>query len=280
MTPGSCGCRAATVEDPGYPAACRVLTRLGCQPVPVPVDEDGLLVDRLAALPVAPPLVLVTPSHQYPLGGCLPIARRLALLDWAGQHDAVVVEDDYDSEFRYGVAPLPALAALDRTGHVIHVGTFSQVLSPWLRAGYLPAPPRLRPELLATRTDLGSVVSGLDQRALARYLTSGALRRHIARTRRDYAHRRQHLARLLVGQPALRLHGTRGGLHSVICLPPDTDVTARLTACAQHGLLLADLRDYAVGSGPDLQPAVVIGYGAATLTDLDRATTTLARLTH
>ena len=257
-----------------------MLTRLGCQPVPVPVDEDGLLVEPLAALPVAPPLVLVTPSHQYPLGGCLPIARRLALLDWAGRHDAVVVEDDYDSEFRYGVAPLPALADLDLTGHVIHVGMFSKVLSPWLRTGYLLAPPRLRPELLATRTDLGSVVSGLDQRALARYLTSGALRRHVARTRRDYAHRRQHLARLLVGQPALRLHGTRGGLHSVICLPPDTDVTALLTACAQHGLLLADLRDYAVGSRPDLQPAVVIGYGAATLTDLDRAITTLARLTH
>ena len=134
--------------------------------------------------------------------------------------------------------------------------------------------------MLAARADLGSVVSGLDQRALAHYLSGGALRRHIARARRDYAHRRQHLARLTANQPALRLHGTRGGLHAVISLPPDTDVTGVLTACSQQGLLLADLRDYAVDSGPDRHPAVVIGYGAGTLTDLERAISTLARVTH
>ena len=267
------------VEDPGHPAAWRVLTRLGSRLVPVPVDGDGLCVDRLAALPVAPHLVLVTPSHQYPLGGCLPLARRLALLDWAHRHDALVLEDDYNSEFRFGVAPLPALAGLDRTGSVVHLGTFSKVLTPWLRVGYLLAPARLRAELLAARTDLRSVVSGLDQRALARYLASGALRRHIARTRRDYAHRRRHLARLVAAQPVLRLHGTRGGLHAVVGLPHGTDVTMLLEACAQQGLLLADLHDYAAGAGPHPHPAVIIGYGAATLTDLDRAISTLARLT-
>lgn len=270
--------RPVAVEDPGYPAARRVLTRLGCALQPVPVDGEGLCVEQLAALPVAPRLVLVTPSHQYPLGASLPVGRRLALLDWARSHDAVLVEDDYDSEFRFGAAPLPALAGLDPDERVVHLGTFSKVLSPWLRVGYLLAPPRLRAALLATRLDLGTPVSGVDQQALAGYLATGALRRHITRARRDYAHRRRHLARLLAEHPALRLRGTPAGLHAVIDLPAGTDVPALLESCAARGFLFADLRDYDATPPPAARPgpAVVLGYGAATLSQLDRAVTTLA----
>lgn len=263
---------AVAVEDPGYPAARRVLTRHGCTLVPVPVDDDGLLVDALPRGPGAPRAVLVTPSHQYPLGGRLPIDRRLALLEWAGSTGAVVAEDDYDSEFRFDVAPLPALAGLDRTGLVVHLGTFSKVLSPWLRAGYLVAPPDLSPALLAVRADLGSPVSGVDQQALATYLAAGGLRRHIARSRRDYAHVRAHLKRLLAPHPGtLRLRGLAAGLHAVVDLPDGTDTGTVLHRLREHGVLLADLAEYAVQPARPARPALVLGYADATLGEVDRA---------
>ena len=209
--------RLVAVEDPGYPAARRILTRLGWTVQPVPVDDDGLLVDRLPDLPVPPHLVLVTPSHQYPLGGCLPVSRRLDLLSWARRTGGVIVEDDYDSEYRFGAAPLPALAALDGDGQVVHLGTFSKVLSPWLRAGYL-----------------------------------------------------------LAAHPHLQLRGTRAGLHAVIDLPAGTDVPAVLRRCARSGFLLADLRDYDALPHAATRPGVALGYGDATLDELERAVTALA----
>jgi GntR family transcriptional regulator/MocR family aminotransferase len=266
------GGRPVAVEDPGYPAARRVLTRLGAALDPVPVDEHGVRVDVLAARPFA--AALVTPSHQYPLGGVLPVDRRLALLAAARASAAVVLEDDYDSEFRFGLAPLPALAALDPAA-VVHIGTFSKVLAPWLRAGYLLVPAALRAAFLDVREDLGTVVSGVQQQALAGYLASGALRRHIARSRRDHAHRRAHLTRLLAEQPTLRSRDSRAGLHAVIALPEGTAVPALLRDLAEEGVLLADLADYAVGAAP-AEPAVVLGYGAATTAELDRAVAALA----
>jgi GntR family transcriptional regulator/MocR family aminotransferase len=265
--------RSVAVEDPGYPAARRVLARLGVALEPVPVDEHGLRVDRLLEGPL-PAAVLVTPSHQYPRGGILPVDRRLALLAAARAGRAVVLEDDYDSEFRYGVAPLPALAALD-PATVVHVGTFSKVLTPWLRAGFLVVPPALRGAFRAVRMDLGTVVSGVQQHALAAYLASGALRRHIARSRRDYAHRRAHLGRLLEAHPVLDSRDSRAGLHAVLSVPRDTDVPALLQGLAEEGILLADLADYAVGGGVQA-PAVVLGYGAATTRELDRVIGRLA----
>ena len=268
--------RLVAVEDPGYPAARRILTRLGWTVQPVPVDDDGLLVDRLPDLPVPPHLVLVTPSHQYPLGGCLPVSRRLDLLSWARRTGGVIVEDDYDSEYRFGAAPLPALAALDGDGQVVHLGTFSKVLSPWLRAGYLLAPPGLRRTLVAVRDDLGTPVSGITQQALSTYLASGAVQRHIARARRDYGHRRRHLTLLLAAHPHLQLRGTRAGLHAVIDLPAGTDVPAVLRRCARSGFLLADLRDYDALPHAVTRPGVALGYGDATLDELERAVTALA----
>ncbi len=225
-------------------------------------------------------MVLVTPSHQYPLGGCLPVARRLALLDWARGAEALIIEDDYDSEFRFGAPPLPALASLDGDGRVAHLGTFSKVLSPWLRVGYLLAPRGLRPALLAARADLGAPVSGLDQHALASYLASGALRRHIARTRRDYAHRHHHLTQQLAAHPQLQLRGSRAGLHAVIELPTGSDTTATLQACARQGFLLADLQHYYAQPQPERRATVVLGYGNATLTELSGAITALAACTN
>lgn len=265
------------VEDPGYPAARHVLTALGCRLTPVPVDDCGVSVDALRGMTQRPQMLLITPSHQYPLGGRLPISRRRELLQWAERHDVVVIEDDYDSEFRFGAAPLPALISLDTTGRVMHLATLSKALSPWLRVGFLVAPPALVRPLLRARRILGSPVDGITQQALTYYLEAGGLRRHIARARRDYDHRRRHLVALLAEHPRLQLHGTRAGLHAVITLPPGTDDAAVLRYCAEHGLRLASLGEYSVNAHPPPRPAVVLGYGDATLEMIRSAITTLAR---
>jgi GntR family transcriptional regulator/MocR family aminotransferase len=275
------GGQTVAVEDPGYPTARRLLQRLGCTLVPVPVDDEGLVVSMLNSGPRAPRAVLVTPSHQYPLGGRLPIARRLALLEWAASAGSVIIEDDYDSEFRFDVAPIPALASLDRYGSVAHVGTFSKVLTPWLRAGYLAAPAQYLQALRDVRADLGSPVSGIDQQALAEYLDDGALRRHIARSRRRYAHARAHLRRrLALHEPTLGLRGIDAGLHAVIDLPPDTNVEDVLMLVHEFGFRLADLTEYRVDDRTPMPPAVVLGYGGATVRQLDGALAALAQAVH
>lgn len=260
------------VEDPGYPSSARCLLRLGAQLLPVDVDDDGLRVERV---PADADAVLVTPSHQYPWGGVLPLERRVALLARAREAGAVVVEDDYDGEFRYGAAPLPALASL-APDLVVHLGTFSKVLSPWLRAGYLLAPQAMREALAEVREDLGAPVSGVLQRALAAHLAGGGLRRHVARVRRDHAHRRDLLRQLLAEHPHLRARGAAAGLHVVVELPAGTDAAAVVAAVEARGHLLADLAAYAVAR-TDLPPAVVLGYGAATVAELRGAVTALAR---
>lgn len=259
----------AAVEDPGYPTARKLLDQLGVRVIAAPVDADGLVVAALPRGPRAPDLVFTTPSHQYPLGGRLPVSRRLALLDWAKTHHCVVVEDDYDSEFRHTGAPLPALAALDSDlSSVVHLGTFSKVLTPSLRAGYLAASPALMARMLEVRCALGNPVPSGTQLALARYLESGGLRRHIARTRRDYRHRRELLIRTLADCPQIQARALAGGLHAVLDLTPGTDVPALLTAAEQRGLLVANLADYYADPTCAPGPGLVLGYGGATSTEL------------
>jgi len=265
--------KPVAVEDPGYPSARQLLARLGAHVIPVPVDADGLVLDRLVEVQQPARLVLVTPSHQYPLGGRLPLHRRLSLLAWAHQHDVIVAEDDYDGEFRYDVAPLPALASLDSAGRVVHLGTFSKSLTPWLRTGFLVAPPWLAGALLDVREDLGSPVDGVTQSALAAYMATGALRRHIARTRRDYARARQRLTELLAAHaPLVTLGGLDAGLHAVLDLPPGTDTEALTRQLAAEGVTVADLSEYAVADAIARdRPALVIGYGNASPLQLEHA---------
>ncbi len=269
--------RRVGVENPGYPATRHLVTAVGAAAVGVPVDRDGLRVDRLPHGDLAPGLAVVTPSHQYPLGGRLPVDRRLALLDWAVRHDALVAEDDYDGEFRYDLPPLPSLATLDTTGRVVHIGTFSKTLTPSLRLGYLVVPAWLRPSVLRVRAALASPASGLAQLAVAAFLHSGGFRRHLARSRREYRRRRIRLTELIEPyRPALNLHGLDAGLHAVLELPAGTDAAAVTDAAARDGVLVAPLGEYTVSPRPDLPPAIVLGYGDATDDDLTRAIDTIA----
>ena len=271
------GTPRVAVEHPGYPSARRVIERRGAlETVPVPVDADGIDVAALRGIRPAPHAVMVTPHHQYPLGGRLPVAARLELLEWAAASGAVVIEDDYDSEFRHVGAPLPALASLDRGGRAVLVGSFSKVLTPWLRLGYLvlPADPVLRDAVATVRDDETCPVPGIAQEAMAELLAAGAVRRHIAAARRDYAHRRTLVIEALSGIDGAPLSGLDGGLHAVLRLPSH-EVAARVVErLAADGVAVSSLGIYSAvpGEGP---AGLVLGYGSPTDTQLADA---LARL--
>jgi GntR family transcriptional regulator / MocR family aminotransferase len=257
------------VEHPGYPAARRTLERRGARTVPTAVDADGLVVEALRRMPQPPDAVMVTPSHQYPLGGRLPVAARLELLQWASAADAIVLEDDYDSEYRHLGPPLPALASLDDGERVVLVGSFSKVLTPWLRLGYLvlPANPALRDAMALIRADERCPVPGVAQDAAAALLASGAVRRHIAVTRRDYAHRRQLVIDALDGIPGAPLSGLDGGLHAVVRLPDHGASAAVVKRLAAEGVAVAPLADYSAVPGEE-EPGIVLGYAGASDTQL------------
>ena len=176
------GARVA-VEDPGYRPPRRLLASLGARVTGVPVDDQGLVVD---AIPAGTRLVYVTPSHQFPLGMTMPLPRRLALLDWAERHDAAIVEDDYDSEFRYGDRPIEPLQTLDTSGRVIYIGSFSKTMLPTLRLGFVIAPPSLRRAVRTAKfvTDWHTTLPA--QAALARFIDEGYLARHVRKMRQVY----------------------------------------------------------------------------------------------
>lgn len=262
------------VEEPGYPSLRRVPARLGASVLPVPVDEQGLRVSDLPIGADAPDVLVVTPSHQYPLGGSLPIDRRQALLEWARQHEVVVIEDDYDSELRYTSQPLPALAALDdpADGHTVLLGTLSQTLTPALGIGYLALPAWLVPSVAAARRDLGGPVGLVTQRAMARYLSGGALRLHTQRMRNRYRRRRAQVISALGGVPGLRVSPMDGGLHAVVeCSHPEAEVVARL---ATSGVRVSPLSQY--WSATD-RTGIVFGFGSVTEAELSYALTLIAQ---
>ncbi|MBF4609519.1 PLP-dependent aminotransferase family protein [Curtobacterium sp. VKM Ac-1393] len=269
------------VEDPGYRTGQRAVRSAGGTVVGIPLDDDGMDLDALSAAgPVD--VVLVTPTHQYPLGSVMPVVRRQRLLAWAAATGTLVVEDDYDSEFRHRGSPVPALAALDAEGVVLHVGGFSKTLDPRLRCSYVVLPAAVPAEqsagavagiaeaVLATRRARGAVVAEPVQVALAHLLRTGALRRHLGRVRRDYTHRRARIAARLDGVAGLEARALNGGLHAVVVWPgPATgqEVAARM---AGSGVLVSTLEEY--GMTPGSTPAgIVLGYGAVTVPELDRA---------
>ncbi|MBF4587714.1 aminotransferase class I/II-fold pyridoxal phosphate-dependent enzyme [Curtobacterium sp. VKM Ac-2887] len=226
--------------------------------------------------------MLVTPTHQYPLGSVMPVARRQRLLAWAAATGTLVVEDDYDSEFRHRGSPVPALAALDAEGVVLHVGGFSKTLDPRLRCSYVVLPATagvlvgagpvagVADAVLAARRARGAVVAEPVQVALAHLLRTGSLRRHLGRVRRDYTHRRARIAARLDDVVGLEARALTGGLHAVVVWSgPATgqEVAARM---AGAGVLVSTLEEY--GMAPGSTPAgIVLGYGAVTVPELDRA---------
>jgi GntR family transcriptional regulator/MocR family aminotransferase len=238
------------VEEPGYATAREVLRRAGAEVVPCPVDEHGVIPE----LPNDLRLLYVTPAHQYPLGGRLPVARRQALTSWARSAGAFIIEDDYDGEFRYDVGPLPALYGMDPEV-VIYLGTTSKILTPVMGVGWLVA----RPDLVSRLA--GDRVSEPAQHALHELITSGDLERHVRRMRLEYARRRDVLMEL----PGLR--GDTAGLHVVLSL--GRPASGVVSAAAERGVGLFTVDRYY--AGPPAMNALIIGYGGTSLTKLRRA---------
>jgi GntR family transcriptional regulator/MocR family aminotransferase len=258
------------IEDPGYRAAVGVATQAGWRVLDLPVDEQGARVDELRGAPGPVRAVYVTPAHQHPLGVTMSAARRLALLEEARRLGALVLEDDYDSEFRYDVAPLPALTALDPT-QAVYLGTASKALSPALRIGWLVARPALLARITAAREARHDHPPWPTQLALLHLLREGHLDKMVRSARRVYAER----AALVASR--LGRHGTVSGPVAGMYL---TLLTERAAARAVHqeclvaGFDVPLLEDLARS---DSRAGLVVGFGGLSDADLDRALSALER---
>ncbi|WP_425266216.1 PLP-dependent aminotransferase family protein [Amycolatopsis pretoriensis] len=253
------GIDTIAVEDPGVVrTTTEQANAAGMGAVPVPVDEDG--VDVAALERSGARAVLVTPAHQWPTGVVLAGHRRQELLEWARRHDGVVIEDDYDAEFRYDRDPVGSLQGLD-PDRVVSLGTVSKSLAPALRLGWLVAPARLLEGLARGKhvTDRGS--PGIDQLALALLIESGRYDRHLRRARAEYAARRETLLTALAAHaPGIRVTGLAAGFHAILHLPPGTDEEEVISRAAERGVGL-----YGLGrmhtAPPATAPRLVLGFG-------------------
>jgi GntR family transcriptional regulator / MocR family aminotransferase len=253
------GATRFAVEDPSHLGQRGIVAHAGLQPVAVPVDERGLRVALLAESQAD--AVLVTPAHQFPTGAVLAPERRAALVEWAQQHDAVIVEDDYDAEYRYDREPIGALQGL-APEHVIYAGSASKTLAPGLRLGWLVLPGRLL-AAVANEKALDDLASpALEQLAFADLLARGEVDRHLRRNRVRYRARRDALvAALAVHLPQVSVGGIAAGLHVVAELPAETDEAAVVAAARERSVGVYGMADYRL-SGSLGPAALVLGYGA------------------
>ncbi|MEK8033033.1 PLP-dependent aminotransferase family protein [Ideonella sp. DXS29W] len=255
VTPGR---TQVAVEEPGYPPLRAAFAAAGAVLVPVPVDDEGLRVDQL---PDTVRVVSVTPSHQSPTGAALSLHRRAALLDWARARHAVILEDDYDGEFRFGARPLDALQTLDRDGIVFYIGTFSKCMFPSLRKGFVVSPPWARDALLAVKHCADSHCDTITQSALAAFIHEGHLARHVRRMRALYAARRQVLLEGLQRELAawLRPIPSEAGLHMAARIVDTAHTDAIVNAMRRCLPGAQTSAEYSMASGPPW--ALSFGYG-------------------
>ena len=257
LTPG----HRVAVEDPGYMPARALFRTLGMRIAAVPVDDEGVVVD---ALPRDVRLVYVTPSHQYPLGVPMSLSRRLGLLAWAERHDAAIIEDDYDSEFRFGGRPIEPLHTLDRAGRVIYVGSFSKTMLPTLRLGFVLAPPSLRAAVHRAKFVCDWHTSQLAQATLARFIDDGWFARHVRKMSNVYRARRALIAETLTRDfgEHLELVQSAAGLH--VAARARTAPAERISEVARRafdvGVAVQELAKFAVD--PRSPAGLVLGYGA------------------
>jgi GntR family transcriptional regulator / MocR family aminotransferase len=249
------------IEEPGYEFLRHALTLSGCRLVPVPVDGEGLNVAAGIKLCRNARVAYVTPSHQYPLGATMSAGRRLQLLEWAHGSGAWIVEDDYDSEYRYESMPVASMQGLDPGARVIYIGTFSKTLFPALRLGYIVIPPALVGRFLAVRQANDLSPSLLYQAALADFISAGHFARHIRKTRQLYMERRNALAQALRKEfsSEIDILGAEAGMHLVITLPPGLSDQKISTRAAQDGLWLWPLSAAYVGR--NVHQGFILGFG-------------------
>ncbi|HUA98172.1 MAG TPA: PLP-dependent aminotransferase family protein [Terracidiphilus sp.] len=249
------------IEEPCYPLVRSILMGAGCHTVPVPVDEEGMSVAYGIKRAAKARAAFVTPSHHYPLGVTMSVSRRLQLLHWAVRSSAWIVEDDYDSEFRFESQPVASLQGLDTAGRVIYIGTFSKVLYPSLRLGYIVIPPDLVEHFMAVRFAMDIFPPYLFQEVLTDFMSAGHFVRHIRRMRAVYKARRAALVESLHAEfgGLLEIHGSAAGMHLAVTLPAGRRDRKIAMQAAQEKLWLWPLSP--CWSGSDARQGFILGYG-------------------
>lgn len=268
---------AVWTEDPGYVSARRAIVGAGGQPVPVPVDGEGIDVAAGEARAPGARLACVTPSHQYPLGVTLSLARRLALLDWAERAGSWILEDDYDSELRYEGRPLASVQGIDTSGRVIYVGTFNKILFPTLRVAYLVLPPELVEPFARAKQNADGFTSPLLQAAVAEFIAGGHFAVHLRKVRSLYRERRD---RFLAAAAEHLPDGARpgpaeAGMHVALHLPAGVDDEAVSERALRSGLSLPALSAHAIESK---ESGLLVHYGNAPLPDIESGTLRLGEI--
>lgn len=268
---------AAWIEDPGYPGARAALQGAGAVLAPVPVDVEGLAVAQGERLQPAARLAYVTPSYQYPLGVTMSLARRLALLEWARRRGAWILEDDYDSEFRYVGHPLAALAGLDALGHVIYMGTFSKVLFPALRLGYLVVPSAVVDAFMHARALAGRHAPTLEQAVLADFMAEGHFAHHLRTMRGLYQERQAAVIAVLEAEVGglLEVSPSPAGMHLVGWLDPAADDKVAAARAGQAGVEVRPLSTYTLQTPQ--RPGFLLGYTAWTRQEMRAGARGLSR---
>lgn len=263
------------VEEPGYPPVRSSLLALGARVVPVPVDDQGL---RVSALPDEARLVYVTPSHQFPLGMPMSLDRRVALLEWASARGALIMEDDYDGEFRFEGRPVESLKSLDRSGVVAYVGTFSKTIFPELRMGYVIPPEALVADFLKAKQVNDWHSGSLTQTALARFMLDGEFARHVRRVQKIYAERREALLGHLGGElsPWLEPVVPVAGIHLATRLRKGLDEATVIALAREASIGLYGISGFYAGRRP--RQGLLFGYGDISVDAIRASMTTLASL--
>jgi GntR family transcriptional regulator/MocR family aminotransferase len=263
------------VEDPQYHGMRQALLAARLHVRPVPVDQDGI---NLRRMPRDAKLALVTPTHQFPTGAVLPLQRRLALLAWARRANAVIVEDDYDGEFRYEGEPVEPLQSLDRDGRVLYIGTFSRTMFPALRIGYVVAPRPLASAFVAAKWLADRHTAVLEQETLAEFIASGAYERHLRRTRRANTTRRAALLAAIEQHLADRVtvSGSRSGTHIVLWPHAKVSESATIARATAAGVGIYGIAGYYLR--PPAKPGFVLGYANLTVTQIREGIRRLAEV--
>ena len=243
----------AAVEDPGYLGARSCFSGRGAQLQAVPIDNEGLDIKALSQYHQSFKLLYVTPSHQFPTGVTLSLPRRLALLQWAHQTQTLIVEDDYDGEYRFGDRPIPALQGLDQHNSVIYVGTFSKTLFPSLRLGYLVVPPAWIQIVIQAKWLCDRQSPTLEQYALTDFLVEGHFERHLRRMRYLYDQRRQVLVNALKSylDSPVNIFGENAGIHVMAKIETNLSDDVLIRRCANMGVGLISAQGYYLATPPN-----------------------------
>lgn len=266
------------IEDPGYKGANQLLDLAGYQLHPLPLDHAGVIPDYLNQTPIQ--LVYLTPNHQFPTGSIMPLERRQALLEWTRQSpNRFIIEDDYDSEFKYAGIPVPSFKKLDTTGQIIYMGSFSRILAPSLRFSYMVLPHDLIARFQSSHSELTSPLNTMNQWMLYEFMSSGQFERHLNRSRRFYKRKREQMIQhVLTLDPLAEIIGADAGLH--LLLKPSFSFNAEQLAAlaAKHAVKLTTLADYATNPNSDDANTVFLSFSSIDASEISSAIEILYQL--